>query len=150
MPAAKPTPKGFHTVNPYITADGADKVVTFLQKAFGAEIDHEPMKRPDGKLMHATLRVGDSMVMIAEASERAKAMPASLYLYLPDVDAAYQRAMKAGANSIMEPADQFYGDRSGGVIDPAGNHWYLATHIEDVELPELKRRAAEVFKKKAA
>jgi PhnB protein len=150
MSAAKPIPKGFHTVNPYITADGADKVVAFLQKAFGAELDHEPMKRPDGKLMHATLRVGDSMVMIAEASERAKAMPASLYLYLPDVDAAYQRAIKAGATSVMEPADQFYGDRSGGVTDSAGNQWYLATHIEDVALPELKRRAAEVLKKNAA
>jgi PhnB protein len=150
MPAAKPTPKGFHTVNPYITADGADKVVAFLQKAFGAELDHDPMKRPDGKLMHATLKVGDSMVMIAEASERAKAMPASLYLYLPDVDAVYQRAIKAGATSVMEPADQFYGDRCGGVTDSAGNQWFLATHIEDVQLPELKRRAAEVFKKNAA
>jgi PhnB protein len=150
MPAAKPTPKGFHTVNPYITADGADKVVAFLQKAFGAELDHDPMKRPDGKLMHATLKVGDSMVMIAEASERTKAMPASLYLYLPDVDAVYQRAIKAGATSVMEPADQFYGDRCGGVTDSAGNQWFLATHIEDVQLPELKRRAAEVFKKNAA
>ena len=150
MPAAKHTPKGFHTVNPYITAEGADKVVAFLQKAFGAEFDHEPMNRPDGKLMHASLKIGDSMVMVAEASERAKAMPASLYLYLPDVDAAYQRAIKGGATSLMEPADQFYGDRCGGVTDSAGNQWYLATHIEDVKLPELKRRAAEVFKNKAA
>ena len=139
MPAAKPTPKGFHTVNPYITADGADKVVTFLQKAFGAEIDHEPMKRPDGKLMHATLRVGDSMVMIAEASERAKAMPASLYLYLPDVDAAYQRAIKAGATSVMEPADQFYGDRVYAARDPEGHVWSFGQTVREVSREEAER-----------
>ena len=147
MYAAKPVPKGFHTVTPYITAQGADKVIAFMQQAFGAEFDHEPMKRPDGSLMHATLKIGDSMVMIAEAPEPAKAMPASLYLYLPNVDAAYQRAIKAGATSVMEPADQFYGDRCGGVKDPAGNQWFLATHIEDVQVAELKRRADEFFKK---
>jgi len=83
MNVAKPVPKGFHTVTPYITAQHADKVIAFMQQAFGAEFDHEPMKRPDGSLMHATLRIGDSMVMIAQAMEPAKAMPASLYLYLP-------------------------------------------------------------------
>ena len=147
MNAAKPVPKGFHTVTPYITAQGADKVIAFMQQAFGAEFDHEPMKRPDGGLMHATLKIGDSMVMIAEAPEPAKAMPVSLYLYLPNVDAAYQLAIKAGATSLMEPADQFYGDRCGGVKDPAGNQWFLATHIEDVKVAELKRRAEEFFKK---
>ncbi len=147
MNKAKPVPKGFHTVTPYITAQHADKVIAFMQQAFGAEFDHEPMKRPDGSLMHATLRVGDSMVMVAQATEPAHAMPASLYLYLPNVDAAYQLAIKAGATSVMEPADQFYGDRCGGVKDSAGNQWFLATHIEDVQIPELKRRAAEFFKK---
>jgi PhnB protein len=147
MNKAKPVPKGFHTVTPYITAQHADKVIAFMQQAFGAEFDHEPMKRPDGSLMHATLRIGDSMVMIAQATEPAHAMPASLYLYLPNVDAAYQLAIKAGAASVMEPADQFYGDRCGGVKDSAGNQWFLATHIEDVQVAELKRRAAEFFKK---
>ena len=147
MNKAKPVPKGFHTVTPYITAQHADKVIAFMQQAFGAEFDHEPMKRPDGSLMHATLRIGDSMVMIAQATESAHAMPASLYLYLPNVDATYQLAIKAGATSVMEPADQFYGDRCGGVKDSAGNQWFLATHIEDVQVGELKRRAAEFFKK---
>ena len=87
------------------------------------------------------------MVMIAQATDPAHAMPASLYLYLPNVDAAYQLAIKAGATSVMEPADQFYGDRCGGVKDSAGNQWFLATHIEDVQVGELKRRAAEFFKK---
>jgi PhnB protein len=147
MNKAKPIPTGFHTVTPYITAQHADKVIAFTQQAFGAELDHEPMKRPDGSLMHATLRIGDSMVMVAQAMEPAHAMPASLYLYLPNVDAAYQLAIKAGATSVMEPADQFYGDRCGGVKDSAGNQWFLATHIEDVQVGELKRRAAEFFKK---
>jgi uncharacterized glyoxalase superfamily protein PhnB len=100
MNKAKPVPKGFHTVTPYITAQHADKVIAFAQQAFGAELDHEPMKRPDGSLMHATLRIGDSMVMVAQAMEPARAMPASLYLYLPNVDATYQLAIKAGATSV--------------------------------------------------
>jgi uncharacterized glyoxalase superfamily protein PhnB len=144
---AKPIPDGFHTVTPYLIAEGAEKVIKFMQQALGAKHDHEPTLRPDGKVMHATLRIGDSMVMISDASEHAKAMPAMLYLYVPNVDAAYQLAIKAGATSVMEPADQFYGDRSGGVKDPAGNSWFLGTHIEDVAPGELKKRAAEAFKK---
>ena len=146
----KPIPDGFHTVTPYLIVDGAKKVVHFMQQALGAKYDHEPTLRPDGTVMHATLKIGDSMVMISDASEYAKAMPAMLYLYVPDVDAAYQRAIKAGASSIMEPADQFYGDRSGGVKDAAGNSWFFGTHIEDVSPAELKKRSAEAFKKQKA
>ena len=83
------------------------------------------MLRPDGKIMHAELKIGDSVVMISDASEHAKATSAMLYVYVPNVDAVYQQALKAGATSIMEPADQFYGDRSGGVKDPAGNQLVL-------------------------
>ena len=140
----KPIPDGFHTVTPYLIVDGAKKVIDFMQQALGAKHDHEPTLRPDGMVMHATLKIGDSMVMISDASEHAKAMPVMLYLYVPDVDAAYQRALKAGATSIMEPADQFYGDRSGGVKDPSGNSWFIATHKEDVGAQELQKRA-EVF-----
>ena len=146
----KPIPDGFHTVTPYLIVDGAKKVIDFMQQALGAKYDHEPALRPDGTVMHATLKIGDSMVMISDASEYAKAMPAMLYLYVPDVDAAYQRAIKAGATSIMEPADQFYGDRSGGVKDAAGNSWFFGTHIEDVAAEELKKRTAEFFKKQKA
>ena len=121
----KPIPKGFHTVTPYLIVEGAKKTISFMEQALGAQHDHEPTLRPDGTIMHATLKIGDSMVMISDASEHAKAMPAMLYLYVPDVDAAYQRAIKAGATSIMEPADQFYGDRSGGVKDAAGNQLVL-------------------------
>jgi PhnB protein len=143
----KPVPDGFHTVTPYLIVDGAKKVIDFMQAALGAKHDHEPTLRPDGTIMHATLKIGDSMVMISDASEHARAMPVMLYLYVSNVDAAYQLALKAGATSIMEPADQFYGDRSGGVKDPAGNSWFFGTHIEDVAPAELKKRAAEAFKK---
>jgi uncharacterized glyoxalase superfamily protein PhnB len=145
----KPIPDGFHTVTPYLIVDGAEKVISFMQNALGAQYTHEPTKRPDGKIMHATLKVGNSMVMVADSSEHAKATAVMLYLYIPDVDAAYQKALKAGATSVMEPADQFYGDRSGCVKDPAGNSWFFGTHIEDVGADELKKRAAEFFKKQS-
>jgi PhnB protein len=146
----KPIPDGFHTVTPYLIVDGAKKVIDFMQQGLGAKHDHEPTLRPDGKIMHATLSIGDSMVMISEASEHARAMPVMLYLYVPNVDAAYQQALKAGATSVMEPADQFYGDRSGGVKDAAGTSWFFGTHIEDVAPAELKKRAEEAFKKQQA
>jgi PhnB protein len=146
----KPIPDGFHTVTPYLIADGADKLIDFMQNAFGAEFDHEPAKRPDGKIMHATLRIGNSMVMVSESSEHTKATPVMLYLYVPNVDASYQKALKAGASSVMEPADQFYGDRSGGVRDAAGNRWFFGTHIEDVSPAEMKKRTAEFFKQNKA
>jgi PhnB protein len=141
----KPIPDGFHTVTPYLIVEGAGKIIGFLEKALGARPIHQPTLRPDGTVMHATLKIGDSMVMIADASEHAKAMPAMLYLYVPDVDSAYRKAIEAGATSIMEPADQFYGDRTGGVKDAAGNGWFFGTHIEDVTPDELKKRAAEMF-----
>jgi PhnB protein len=144
----KPIPVGYHTITPYLIVEGADKLIDFTQRAFGAEFDHEPAKRPDGKIMHATLKIGDSMLMVAEASEHAKATSVMLYLYVPNVDAAYQMALKAGATSVMEPADQFYGDRSGGVKDATGNQWFFGTHIEDVSPAEMKKRTAEFFKQK--
>ena len=142
----KPVPDGFHTVTPYLVVEGAEKTIEFLKKAFAAELTHEPTKRPDGNIMHATLRIGNSMIMISEASDRARPTSVMLYLYVPDVDEAYRRATKAGGVSVMEPSDQFYGDRSAGVKDPAGNQWYIGTHIEDVAPDELQRRAADVFK----
>jgi len=142
----KAIPEGFHTITPYLIVDGAGKIIDFMQKAFDAKLQHEATKRPDGSIMHATLKIGDSMVMISDASEHAKATNTMLYLYVPDVDATYQKALKAGATSVMEPADQFYGDRSGGVKDVAGNQWWLGKHIEDVAPGELKKRAADAFK----
>jgi uncharacterized glyoxalase superfamily protein PhnB len=99
------------------------------------------MHQPDGSIMHAEVRIGDSVVMLADAAPKDSTFPAMIHLYIEDTDAAYRRALDAGAISLREPADQFYGDRSGGVKDRFGNHWWLATHIEDVSPEELQRRA---------
>jgi uncharacterized glyoxalase superfamily protein PhnB len=140
MPA-KPVPEGYHTVTPYLVVRGAAKTMDFAKKAFGAELAFEPLKRPDGSIMHAELKIGDSHVMISDATEQHPPMQSMLHLYVPNVDAAYQRALAAGGTSTVEPMDQFYGDRSGGVKDPAGIHWWIGTHKEDVAPAELKKRA---------
>jgi PhnB protein len=142
----KPVPDGYHTLTPYLVVDGAEKIIKFMKDAFGAQFAFEPMKRPDGKIMHAELKIGDSIVMISDASERAKATSAMLHVYVPNVDAVYQMALKAGGTSVMEPSDMFYGDRSGGVQDPAGNQWHIGTHVEDVSPAELQKRATEFMK----
>jgi len=144
--AVKPIPEGHHTVTPYLVVRCAARTIDFLKNAFGAEIAFEPMKRPDGLIMHAELKIGDSMIMIGDASERAQPTQSMLHLYVPNIDAVYQRAVQAGGVSTMEPSDMFYGDRTGCVKDPAGNTWYIATHKEDVAPAEL-RKLAEAFYK---
>jgi PhnB protein len=139
--AVNPIPEGYHTATPYLIVKRADKTVEFLKKAFGAQASFEPMMSPDGKIMHADLKIGDSHVMISEATDQHPAMPAMVHLYVPNVDAVYQRAVTAGGTSALEPTDQFYGDRGASVKDPSGNHWYIATHVEDVPMAELKKRA---------
>lgn len=143
--AVNPVPDGYHTVTPYLIVEGVAKLIDFMTQAFGAKESHRTTL-PDGSIMHAEVRIGDSAVMMGEAKGQWKPMPASLYLYVNDTDAVYQRALQAGASSIMEPADQFYGDRNAGVKDPSGNSWWIATHIEDVSPGELAKRA-EAFTK---
>jgi PhnB protein len=142
----KPIPDGHHSVTPYLTVRGAAKVIDFLEQAFDAKPTSEPFKGPDGKIIHAEIRIGDSPVMIAEESDIMKATPSALYVYVPDVDSTYRQAIKAGGKSTMEPADMFYGDRSGSVKDPSGNSWTIATHKEDVPPQEMKKRAEAFFK----
>jgi PhnB protein len=137
--AVQPIPDGFHTVTPYLLVSDAARLIEFLKQAFGAEVVRQST-RPDGGILHAQVRVGDSPVMMGEVSGEWKAMPGSLYLYVPDTDAVYKKALQAGGASVMEPADQFYGDRNAGVKDPVGNVWWIATHIEDVSDEELARR----------
>lgn len=137
----KPIPDGYHTVTPYLTVPGVANLIDFLKQAFDAkEIDRHT--RPDGSVQHAEVQIGDSRVMMGEPQDQWKPKPANLYLYLDDVDAAYRRAIAAGATSLQEPADQFYGDRTGGVEDASGNQWWLATHKEDVSPEEIGKRAA--------
>jgi len=140
--AVKPIPDGYHTVTPYLIVEGASRLIDFAKQVFGAEETFR-MPGPGGGVMHAEIRIGDSMVMLADASGAENPpMPAMIHLYVPDVDAAYKRAIGAGASSVREPQDQFYGDRSAGVIDALGNRWWIATHIEDVPPEELERRTA--------
>lgn len=140
--AAKPIPDGYHSITPYLVVPGVMKLLDFLRQGLGATVAEPPMMRPDGAVMHAEVRIGDSIVMMGEPMGDMPAMPATLYLYVPDVDAVYRKALAAGGTSVREPADMFYGDRHGGVKDPSGNVWWIATHIEDVPPDELKRRAA--------
>jgi uncharacterized glyoxalase superfamily protein PhnB len=146
--AVKPIPDGYHSVTPFLVCNDAASVLEFAKKAFDAKETSEAMKCPEGKIRHAELRIGNSLIMLSEACDETPAMPAMLYLYVENVDKVYELAIKAGARSIKEPADQFYGDRSGGVIDSAGNQWWIGTHIEDVAPEELKKRMQEQMKEK--
>lgn len=146
--AVQPIPEGYHTITPYLIVDGADGVIEFMRRAFGAE-EMFRMPRPDGGLWHGEVRIGDSRLMIADTSPEFPAQPGALYLYVEDVDATYARVLEAGATSVMEPADQFYGDRHGGVRDHAGNNWWIATHVEDVPPEEMERRQAAAAEKMA-
>jgi len=137
--AVKPIPDGYHTITPALVAEGADAVLAFLKNAFGAT-ELMVHRHPDGTIWHAELQIGDSRIMLSEATEQYKAMAAAFSLYLEDVDGVYRRAIEAGGVSLREPADQFYGDRTGGVSDPAGNQWWISTHVEDVDEAELERR----------
>jgi uncharacterized glyoxalase superfamily protein PhnB len=146
--AVKPIPEGYHSVTPYLVVRGAAKLIDFLTQAFEAK-EIFRMPRPDGTVMHAEVKIGDSIVMMGEAMGDMQPMPGTMYLYVHDADAVYRRALQAGATSVMEPADQFYGDRHGGVKDPAGNHWWIATHKEDVPPDELQKRAQAYMQQQA-
>lgn len=144
----KPIPEGFHTVTPYLVVPKALKLIDFLKQAFDATVIVK-MLRPDGTVHHAEVKIGDSMIMLGEAQDQSH-KPGALYLYVPDVDATYRQAVQAGATSLSEPADMFYGDRGGGVEDAWGNTWWIGTHIEDVSPEELKKRAETAAAQRAA
>ena len=137
--AVKPIPEGHHTVTPYLVVRKAVQLIDFMKQAFAAE-EIQRFTLTDGSIMHAEVRIGDSMVMLGEAGGEYPPMPAMLHLYVEDVDAVYQQAFQAGAISLRKPADQPDGDRMGGVKDPFGNQWWIATHIEDVSPEELAKR----------
>ena len=148
--AVKPVPEGYHTVTPYLIVRGAEKTIDFARKAFGAEVDGDVMKMPDGKVMHAALKIGDSRVMISDANEQHPPMPSMLHLYVPNVDALHARAVAAGGTSTMQPEDQFYGDRGSAVKDPAGITWFISTHKEDLSTQEIRKRAEAHMKAQRA
>ncbi|HET8888447.1 MAG TPA: VOC family protein [Candidatus Angelobacter sp.] len=149
MPINMPyKPEGYQSVIPYLHVKDAARLIAFMKEVFDAtEIAVYP--RPDGTIGHAALRVGDSVIELADAGPEWPAMPCALQVYVPDADAAYHRALKAGASSLLEPANQFYGDRTASVRDSSGNNWYIATQIEVVSREEVDKRIAEMGQNKA-
>jgi PhnB protein len=143
--AVKPIPEGYHSVTPLLSVRGAARLIDFLKKAFAAtEIYRFPS--PDGSVMHAELKIGDSVLMLGEATnEQHPAMPVALYLYVDDADATYRKALDAGGESIGAPDNMFWGDRVATIKDFAGNKWWIATHVEDVSSGELERRAQQAM-----
>jgi PhnB protein len=145
----KPIPEGYHTATPYLIVNDASRAIDFYKKAFGAT-ELVRMPGPGGKIGHAEIKIGDSPIMLADevpgmgfrSPESLGGSPISILLYVEDVDAVFSEAVAAGAKVQRAVADQFYGDRTGGVTDPFGHVWYIATHKEDVSPEEMKKRAA--------
>jgi len=134
-----PVPNGYHTVTPFFVVEDVAALVDFVERAFAAKVEGA-MRSGDGVMRHADVRIGDSKLMFSSGTELYLPFPMSLHLYVEDTDAAYARALAAGARSLEPPADQFYGDRRAGVSDAWGNHWWIATHVEDVNEHELRAR----------
>jgi PhnB protein len=146
MSKVKPIPEGYHTITPYMLVERANKFIDFLKEAFDATVTFA-MRDPEGEIKHAEIKIKDSMLMIAEPKGDQQPMPFCFYLYVEDVDSLYQTALKAGAISLREPADQFYGDRSGGVKDHFGNIWWIGSRIENLSSEEIQKRARAFYEK---
>jgi PhnB protein len=134
-------PEGYQSVIPYLHVNGAAKLIAFMKEVFNAQ-EIAICPRPDRTVGHAALRIGDSVIELADADAQWPAMPCALQVYVPDTDAAYHRALQAGAKSLLPPATQFYGDRTASVRDSSGNNWYIATQIEVVSREEVDKRIA--------
>jgi uncharacterized glyoxalase superfamily protein PhnB len=143
MSKVKAIPEGYHSLTPFLSLKGADQAIEFYKKAFGAE-ERGRFAGPDGKIMHAEIKIGDSIVMLGEAMMDAPSS-GNVHLYVENADAAFERAVKAGATVKMPLADQFWGDRYGVVTDPFGQKWSIASHKEDVPMEEMRKRAAALF-----
>jgi PhnB protein len=155
MPAkAQPIPQGYHSVTPYLTVKDAAKAIDFYQRAFGAK-EVMRMNGPEGKITHAELKIGDSMIMLADempgnnakSPQSLSGTTVGIFLYTDDVDHVFRQAVSAGAKVEMPLDDMFWGDRYGKVNDPFGHSWSLATHKEDVAPEEMKKRAKEAMAK---
>ncbi len=146
--AVKPIPDGYHAVTPYLIVKGGARAIEFYREAFGAK-ELFRMSQPDGRVGHAEIQIGDSRLMLADENPEIGARSpqsiggsaVTIYLYVGDVDATVARAVAAGAKLTRPVETQFYGDRNGGLTDPFGHLWYVATHVEEVPADELERRA---------
>jgi PhnB protein len=150
MPAVKPVPDGYPSLTPYLIVTDAAAAIAFYQQVFGAKLRMK-LDGPDGKIGHAELEIGNSLIMLADehpemgarAPKSFGGTPVSLHVYVDDADGAFERAIEAGAESRSPVEDKFYGDRMGSFEDPFGHHWHVATHVEDVPPEEMDKRAAE-------
>jgi len=154
--AVRPIPEGYHSITPQLTCRDAARAIDFYKSVFGAQ-EIMRMSGPDGKVMHAELKLGDSRFMLNDEmpgmsvapGPSATMQPSSLFVYTEDVDSLHKRALKAGAREDMTPSDMFWGDRFGKFTDPFGHQWGIATHVEDVAPEEMKRRSDEMTKQMA-
>ena len=152
----QPVPEGYHTITPYLAVENATEAIDFYKRALGAE-EKVRMDGPGGAIMHAELQVGDSIIMLSDPFPQASTKPpkelggtsVSIFAYVENIDDVYKQAIDAGASSLMEPDDMFWGDRFGSVQDPFGHSWTIATHIEDVEPEEMQRRSEEFMSQMA-
>jgi PhnB protein len=150
--AVKPIPEGYHTITPFLSLDDASGAIEFYKKAFGAT-ERLRMPMPDGKIAHAELQIGDSVVMLSDMFEQSQGKTpkqaggttVGLFMYVEDVDEVFKQAIDAGATGTEEPQDMFWGDRFGRVIDPFGHEWQIATHKEDLTPEEMQERSKEAM-----
>ena len=152
MADVKPIPEGYPQVTPYLCVDGATDAIDFYTSVFGAK-ERMRMPAPEGKIGHAELSIGDSVIMLSDempdfgnhSPKTVGGTPVTIAVYVEDVDDVFKRAVNAGAKSLREPEDQFYGDRSGQFEDPFGHRWNVATHVEDVSPEEMEKRMSEMM-----
>ena len=150
--AVKPIPEGYHTLTPFLSLDDASAAIEFYKKAFGAT-ERMRMPAPDGRVAHAELQIGDSVVMLSDMFEQSQGKTpkqaggttVGLLLYVEDVDEVYKQAIDAGAKSTQEPEDMFWGDRFSRITDPFGHDWQIATHVEDVSPEDMQERSKEAM-----
>jgi PhnB protein len=147
--AVQAIPEGYQNVTPVLIVEGAAKLIDFITTVFGGQ-ERPRMSMPDGSVAHAEITVGDSMIMVSDATEQFPATTASLHVYVGNVDDVFKRAVAAGATVEGEPEDHFYGDRSGAVRDAFGNRWSISTHVEDVAEDEMERRMTAMFAQQGA
>ncbi|MGC3943189.1 MAG: VOC family protein [Chryseolinea sp.] len=141
----KPIPTGFHTITPFLMVRGAQKLLDFIEKGLNGKTEYK-LQDDQGMIMHASVRIGDSPIMISDAMEGMEPITSMLYLYVEDSDTLYKQALSVkGASSAREIRTEFYGDRAGCIQDEWGNKWWIATHVEDVSNEELEKRKSEML-----
>jgi PhnB protein len=137
------TPPGASTLAPYMIVKSIEDQIDFFKKVFDSEVA-DTVKQPDGAIMHAEVRIGDSTIMLGKANEKYPSNQSMVYIFVNDADAAYRKALESGAKSLMVPEDRFYGNREGGVIDPQGNTWWIAQYQRQVPKEEIDKYIAEM------